>query len=308
MKTVSRKEVGSERWNTFCDSHKGAWWWWRGEWLDYQVARGTLDLSFGVDDAGRLIAICPLLLEERDGVRSFMMEGHPGPAFLSLQTLGGFTGYEIGREIALVEYGLILKHNVKKIMYRHSPFREEQNQIIHTETDWRDIPWHTQLLDLTPPIADLWRGVRSSYHSLIHHVEKTHEIVVDHGGKLLDAFRQIHAHEAGRETRPKATWDMMADWCKTGNGLHVCAVLGGVVVACAYFEIYKGAAYFGHAASLHKNVNHALVWRAVKELKARGVTALEMGWLDYPGEESRSVFKTGFGGCAVPIVAVERRW
>jgi len=297
MKIVSRSEIGPDRWNNFCDAHEGAWWWWRDEWLSYQVARGARDLSFGIDD-GDLVAICPLLLEERNGVRSFTMEGHPGPAPLFLNW----------QAVVLAQHKtetLIEAHAIKRQAYRSSPFVQPNGK---WPSMWSDISWHTQLLDLTPSLTDLWRGVRKSYHALIHHIEQTHKIVVDEDGTLLEAFRQLHAEVAGRETRPKTTWDMMADWCRMGNGLHICAILGGVVVAAVYFEVYKRGAYYGHAAALNKNVTHALIWRAIQELKARGVTQLEMGWLDYPGEESRGFFKTGFGGRAVPIVAVERRF
>lgn len=276
--TVIREEV----WDEFCDNHPPAWFWHTTKWRDYQIARGALDRSQYRIAEGKLIGIAPIF--ETDG--AWLMEGHPNPWPLDMN--------------ADIPKGT-------RAAFRTNPMTQPDLMVPSASFDgWRTWTWRSQVINLHPATLDLWAGVRKSYHALINHVEKTHEIIVDERGKLLDAFRQIHAYEAGRETRPRETWEMMADWCKTGNGLHICAILGGVVVACVYFEVYKGCAYYGHAASYHNNLTHALIWRGMQELKMRGVTQLEMGWLDYPGEEGRAVFKTGFGGEARTIYAVER--
>jgi hypothetical protein len=318
MKILTRQQIGSADWNAFCDLHPGAWWWWRGEWLDYQVARGTRDLSFGVLDGDRLLAICPLLLEERgasiadehmasarDTIRSFTIEGHPGPIpplFLNRSTISE-AAIMVQMEIERLAYN----HEIHRIAFRGSPLVSQTNI---APQSFHPCGWHTQLLDLTQSEAALHAGIRKSYTALINKAEREYEIVVDAGGKLLPAFREIHREKSGRETRPAETWDMMRSWCETDNGLHVCALHQGRVVACAYFEVYKRAAYYGHASSLVPNVQHALIWRAIRELKARGVEQLEMGWIDYPPEDigTRGKFKAGFGGRSVPVIAVERRW
>ena len=331
MKILTRQEIGPAAWDAFCLAHPGAWFLWTSAYLDYQAARGTRELSFGIVDDGlenmtfdpengifraertsRLVAICPLFLEEREGVRSFTMEGHPG-----LMPLGKIEGENIieatsdafDLQVDLISRidMLATQHGVRRVAFRNSPF---YNNWI-TSRSWSDISWHTQILDLTQSEAALHAGIRKSYKALINQVARTHEIVVDAKGDLLKAFKRLHFGEAGRQTRPDRTWEIQREWCEAGNGLIVAAMRWNVAVACTYWILYKGCAYYASSASINPNVTHTLVWRAMLELKARGVKQLEMGWLDYDkSDKGQGIarFKAGFGGETVPVIAVERRF
>src|SRR6267154_3469467 len=86
--------------------------------------------------------------------------------------------------------------------------------------------WQTQVLDLNQPEALLWRGVRKSYHSLIHGAQGHADYawtVVDHGKTHVNELvcRAIHGESAGRETRPPETWAMMDAWINGGHSLTV---------------------------------------------------------------------------------------
>lgn len=327
MKILSREEIDPETWNVFCDSHPGAWWWWRSEYLDYQIARGSKDLSFGILDADRLVAICPLMLEEKtvcemhpDGEgashwqeRSFTMEGYPGPWPKHENT-------RTGRFVLQQVESLAREHRVSHLAWRQSPFEATRvsagiveiiDEKMSSVPCLTGISWHTQVLDLTQSEADLHAGLRKSYQALINAANRSHEIVADSTGMLMEPFRLLHREKSGRETRPKATWDMQVEWCRQGNGLVVAAKLGGVWDAFSYWVIYKNCAYYGSSTAVSRNIMHACVWRAMLELKARGVESLEMGWIDYDMSEKGlgiSAFKRGFGGEAVPVIAVERRF
>jgi len=307
MRVLQRAEIGAEAWDAFCLAHLGAWFIWTSAYLDYQAARGSRELSFGIMDGDRLVAICPLFLEDRDGMRSFTMEGHPGPG-----PIAHIDNPEIGAKIIMqgLEYleGLAKEHQSHMFAFHANVF--QPIPFVHTE-QYRDISWHTQMIDLTQSEADLHAGIRKSYTSLINHVTRTHEIIVDDKGKLLKAFRRLHFGQVGRETRPERTWEIQREWCQAGNGLIVAAKRWDVAVACTYWIIYKNCGYYASSASINRNITHALVWRAMLELKARGVERLEMGWLDYDkSEKGQGIarFKTGFGGEAVPVIAVERRF
>lgn len=306
MRIVPRAEIGVKAWNAFCDSHPGAWWWWRNEWISYQLARGARDLSFGILDADRLVAICPLLLEERDGVRSFTMEGHPGPG-----PVVHSPGHDWAEIVAVAKdrvNALAAEYKASRVAYRWSPYSNDMPTVRGLA---RDISWHTQLLDLTSSEADLHASIRKSYTSLINHAARTHEIVVDPAGDLIPEFRKLHIAKCGRETRPVETWWMQRDWCTQGNGLIVAAFLGGAMVAATYWILYKDAGYFASSSSLHRSINHALIWRAMLECKKRGIQLLELGWQGYATDEKGKqieFYKRGFGGYQVPVVAVERQW
>lgn len=299
MDIFPRASIPTAQWDAFCDAHTGAWWWWRSEWLNYQVARGGKeDLSFGIMRDGIIEGICPLFFEQG----AFTVEGHPGPRPILLWRCESIQG-ELERILA--------KYKPRRAAFRCSPFDTFSPPSYRPVPDegFTDISWHAQFIDLTQSREAIWRGLRKSYHSLIHRAEETHDILIDDQGELIRQFWELHVTCAGRETRPYRTWEMQAEWCKQGNGLIVAASLGGVVTAATYWLIYKRCAYYASSAAIHKDVTKALIWRAVLELKAGGVETLELGWIDYPGDPAGiGHFKQGFGGYTAPVVAVERRW
>ena len=162
--------------------------------------------------------------------------------------------------------------------------------------------WQTRVIDLTASEADLWRGVRKSYHALIHRVERHYGVGVWEPSGILTA-RALHDAEAGRETRPMATWTLMQDWIRQSRGLLVGACHAGMPVGYAYFLVHEDWAYYASAASRVPDVNHALAWLAIKTLKARGVRQLELGWQGHATDDkgrALEFFKRGFGGVDVP--------
>lgn len=183
--------------------------------------------------------------------------------------------------------------------------------------------WNTRIVDLALDEAEVWSGVRKSYRSLIHAAERalTVEALAALGaGGLIRTCQRVHRFACGgRQTRPDATWDLMGDWAGDGRGLIAMAFdyqnrppemtddasgFDGVglwppVVDFAYFVVNGSWAYYASAASLRPGVHHAVVWRALLALKARGVRWAELGWQGEARDaKGRSVewFKTGFGG------------
>lgn len=162
--------------------------------------------------------------------------------------------------------------------------------------------WSTRVIDLSVTEAELWRGIRKSYKALIHQAERTHEIVVCEPHDI-EGFRLVHYREAGRETRPPATWAVMGDWLRSGHAVLIGAVIGSKWYAFACFAGMGDSAYYFSAAATKQNVNHALIWRAMKHLKAHGVKQLEMGWQGQAADEKGKAiefFRTGFGGVDKP--------
>ena len=301
---LTRAEIGEARWNAFVDAHPGGWWFHRWEWLAYQVARKqSEELSFGIVEGDSLVAICPLFLEERAGVRSFTMEGHPGPVALGSERWQA----EVWR--------LTLERTIDRVAFRgHIRSAQVEPVVLDQYPEpplfvWDNISWQTQVLDLTQSESALHVGLRHSYRSLINKASRECEIVVDREGELIPSFRLLHIQDAGRETRPRETWEMQAAWCRSNNGLVIAAFRGVRMVGATFWIVYKRQGYFASSASTEPNITHALVWRAMLELKAMGVRALELGWVDYPKDPpGLGKFKSGFGGEPRMIVAVEKRW
>lgn len=172
--------------------------------------------------------------------------------------------------------------------------------------------WSTHVVDLTQPDDVLRSGIRKSYRSgrdSINQVIQRYAITLCQPVDI-EAFRWLHLQDAGRVTRPQATWDLMGEWLKSGTGLLVGAAVGSDWRAFAYFEVFDGWSFYGHAASLDRPVQHALIWTAMKALKARGVRTLELGWQGEATDEkglNLEHFKRGFGGVTVPLSTLYRQ-
>jgi len=159
--------------------------------------------------------------------------------------------------------------------------------------------WQTRVCDLALSEAELWQGVRKSYHSLIHAVERQHPIREGRTAVDIGIAAAFHQAEAGRQTRPIETWELMAEWIESGHGLLM--MTSGAFVYCT---VYQAWSYYHSSAALEKNLTHALLWHAMKALKARGVRWLELGWqareCDSDKDRGISMLKRGLGGYDMP--------
>lgn len=96
----------------------------------------------------------------------------------------------------------------------------------------------------------------------------------------FEVFRALHAKDAGRITRPKATWDLMQQWvCDR----HALLVMVGDEAAALYITHGMGAYYASTARNpaaapeRHRLLGTALMWRAMRRLSATGHRWLDLG-------------------------------
>ena len=181
--------------------------------------------------------------------------------------------------------------------------------------------WNTRIIDLGLEERVLWRDTRKSYHSLINkattggslrvHAERFSVVV-------STVCRTLHERAAGRVTRSMRTWHLQREW--VDNGRAVCMIANADsrddtvplvdrlrTVGFAYAVINGSWAYYFSGATVEDNVQHALQWRLILELKARGVTTYEIGWQGHAEDEKGKAiefFKRGFGGADVPAVLI----
>lgn len=214
---------------------------------------------------------------------------------------------------AMVHDWIVSQPQITRWRFRSSPLAQHPDasaiRAAFLEYGFRDISWRTRLVDLALTEAELWRGIRKSYHSLIHAGEKRLCLNI---ACNVDDLHGCHAAAAGRDTRPPATWEFMQRWLNEKAALLVTArdpCNADAVVGAAYWYVWKGAAYYGSAAYLVDNVAHAVIWRSLQALRGLGVRRVEMGWQGHATDEKGrhiEFFKRGFGGEDVPLVVVER--
>lgn len=270
---VARAELPIGAWDAFVYNHPSGWFFHTEAWIRYALAYtpDAIDQSSAWLQADDIVAVVP------------HVAGYGGQPNAEPLTIVGET--------------------------RESP----ESWIIRpmrTPMDWKATtavePFTTQVLDLSQSEQELWRGLRKSYHSLIHKAEREREIyVVDDQSWNFHAMQyaaEVHREAAGRSTRANLTWEEMSLWIRTGNGVLVRAQNArGRDVGYAYAIRYKNWAYYASGASLERDLSHALIWHTIKTLKADGRTRyFELGWQaresDTDKDRGIAHFKAGFGG------------
>ncbi|MBF0369961.1 MAG: hypothetical protein HQL52_10950 [Magnetococcales bacterium] len=178
------------------------------------------------------------------------------------------------------------------------------------------------VVDLFQSEEALWQGVRKSYKSLINWGEKHLEPQIVSGremtGEKMEAFRQNHIQQAGRETRSPQTWALQRQMVEAGEGFCVYGHWQGELVSSSLFLHSDHYTLYGVSASerklFDKPLAHSLIWKAMVHAKSLGHRYFEMGDRLYPElgatgpvpSENRSEptpkemgisrFKGGFGG------------
>ena len=283
-------EILAADWDAVVDAIPDAWFWHRRGWLAYQRAYytgdGDVDRSAAVMEDGRIVGLLPLIV--RAGGRA-VMDGRPGPVFTDAQ-------------VARRASGLVLDHvrrcGVTSWTFAGIPQRARPDFGRAVET---------RIVDLRETEAALWRGVRRSYHALIHRAEHQHAIRVGAGDHLAVCYMRAHQASA---TRPRSgrTYSLQMEWARAGQAAIALAFRHGddgdqraIPVAAAYAIVYKRRAYYASGPSTERDVQHAVQWALVKHLAAIGAEYYETGYLpDDPSDKDRGIqkFKEGFGGDA----------
>lgn len=174
-------------------------------------------------------------------------------------------------------------------------FSERKMNVTYCQTEHL-----SQVIDLR---THKWSDVRKSYHSIIHRGQEQLEILDEED---ILAFKSVHQCAFG-SVRSISTYEIQNYWIKSGNAMAVSARnKKDEFVAAALWIIYVGCAYYASAPSLEKNTMHAVIWKSLHLLKARGVTLVELGQIDGETEKEKNVgkFKAGFGGEPKPFTIV----
>jgi len=167
--------------------------------------------------------------------------------------------------------------------------------------------WLTQVINLAPPETYLWQSVRHSYKTLIrrHELSVQHVDPVQAGSFSVNIARRMHNTRARRETRPKASWEIMGVWAIEGKADYW-VIHDSIENPIGYIFVvsYEGWNYYHSGVSTERNITHALLWTAIAACKRNGDQEFEVGWLGRPGDSAKdksiSFFKTGFGGSPRP--------
>ena len=292
--TVPAASIDAAEWNATVDRLQDAWWWHRSEWRAYQAARGLLDLSVGFreDATGDLVGLAPLMVSQATASG----EGYPAPV--------ADRQWIEDTDVRRLAAAWAASHGVEVWLAYGRPVDPLDGCRAAPDACTRVVC----IGDETPGI--LWQNIRRSYHAIIHKAGRDYAMHTwsgESGGDISAAIMccaDIHRTAAGRDTRSAATWELMGDWVRKGHALIIGVSHNADLAGYIYVITYKSWAYYASAATLAKNLNHALQWAAIKTLRQAGIAHYELGYMPAnPTEKERSIqhFKEGFGGADWPF-------
>ena len=264
--------------HAYCDERQLAW--------EYRV-----NLSFAVTRNNEIVGICPMILDG-DSV-SYQGEACPQPLYDN----------DSDRDELLQH----LRSAIDEYKVDHYAFIGTIDAKDGVGFMSRLInAFQTRVIDLQPlkeiESISRWLNVRKSYKSLINKGQKTHRIERSTDPRDVGILHALHKKSAGKETRHQRTWDLMAAWVQSGYA-YLCTAWNsaGICDGAVFIYSYKGHQYYGHAATTVKDINHALLWKALSTSTA---DTFEMGWQGHytNGKEADiEFFRRGFGGKDHPL-------
>lgn len=320
-------------WDNFCLESDDAWFWHTSKWLEhvlnFRFDSNSESRSFFVKKDNKIAAICPLILEGKDGFKEFSynLDYGPVPAFVN-----DLTKKEQEKIMKLVfnHMNYLAKENeVKRVRMRfavlNSSFIETRKQRYNylMKFDYLDNSLNTQVVDLRYSMEELRKEIRHGHDADIDRASKILTVeIFDHSNITKEAFDWyllLHHGDEGRLKRKEIAFDMMYNWIKEGNAFLIGAKKENKFVGFSYFFVFKNNAYYGSACNdpgFHDiPIAHFLQWKAIEWMKKKEYKFYEIGWQHYddtlqnfPTEKDKSIskFKRGFGGFTAPLFRAEK--
>jgi len=318
-------------WDQFCLESESAWFWHTTNWLDYCVEYGkarynTRNLSFYLSDDVGIVAICPLLAENREGLVEFAATGGgnyiAAPAFRNdlkeerLERIQKAVFSEIDR--------LAQEHKVKRALFRLVALLNNANYNWLLKQGYWDVSINSQVIDLSLEKNVLWNSVRKGHKYDINRGRKHYKInffdKYNADKNIFDQYRLLHHKAAGRITRPVETFEMMYRWILAEEGMLCAVSWEDKYIGFSYISLYNKSAYYSSASDDPDFTNavpisHIIQWSVIEWLKERGYRYYEIGSqqfgpliYDKPSQKdiNISLFKRGFGGKTVPLFRGEK--
>ncbi len=331
MDILALSEDTADAWREIALSSDEGWFWHTPEWLGFVKAIGAdafvADLSFLVVRDRVPLAICPVILETREGYRRFSYLGEFVPYPALKPQLDESTAGKVIAEYSAQLDRLAAQHDVAYARVIVPSLSEAANVATPAwnpllRHGFLDISGASQVVSLTPDMAALWHDVRKGHRSDVKRAASQCAITVWDAATITDAkfdeYRTLHAIDAGRVTRAVTTFDMMLGWVRSGNAVLIEARRGEQVVVFAVLILFRDGAYYASSCKLpglDVPAMHLIQWEAITWLKSRGIARYDLGmqyfgpaWSHVPSAKDLSIakFKRGFGGATKRLDVVEK--
>lgn len=338
MNVVTLDDLGPERWDRFCLESDDAWFLHTTHWLDYTLSLnpplfGGVPEAFAVTENGDVLAVCPLISENRSsrysGGRQFAYGGEACP----IPALRNGLAEEKRREtldcvFAHIDH-LARQRNMARASFRHNTLAISYRVDgpiplnIPIRYGYLENNLFSQVVDLHQEEEQLLRTMRKGHRYDIHKAIKILDCEVfgqqTISDRIFGLYGELHAKAAGRQTRPSRTFELMRSWVSAGMAALCGARLDRQYVGFALVFTYKDGGFYASSCNDpdHKAlpIGHGIQWGLIRYLKGHGIKRYDLGlqfwnnmfhYLPSPKEIAISRFKRGFGGNTVPVLSAEK--
>lgn len=285
-----RSKINPQDWDAFCNEQPDAFVWQRSGWLSYirDYDPECQERSFiVVDHRQNIRAIVPLFVK---GTRVGYGDGDlcPGMVIEMNHTL-------FERNLMVPMIFAEMRRRLQDVdaggwwWWTDAPGARKWMKYCCASFPVQSHMWRTSVVDLSQSTDDLLAGIRKTYRHIIRDDE--HEI------RSNDPEGYVECHmRACPGARPDESYKHNLWWAQSGGAHTVCAYEDGKPVAAAMALLDKGWAYYGSGPSVKGNVQHAVQWRMIRDLKKKGYKFYELGNIDAEGEKEQAIsfFKRGF--------------
>tara|TARA_B100000029_G_C17571966_1_gene956904 strand:+ start:908 stop:1987 length:1080 start_codon:yes stop_codon:yes gene_type:complete len=337
MEIVSLGRQYWEKWNEFCIQSDDAWFWHTTWWMEYTLKHNpellATSKSFFITDGSRILAICPLIMEEHvyQGLshREFSYSGSYGISPATANELSAKGRRAILRLLFDHIDSLAINNNVERMSLRCSPLSPSYSISNAPQSNWlmrynlMDVSLNTQVIDLGDDLDNIRRSMRRDIRKQIDNASRSLTVKIFNNENIthdiFEQYRALHCLASGRVTRPASTFEMMYSWIKMGFAVLFGAVLDDEYVGFFFVTTYKSGAYNGSSCrdpNHHKiPIGHFLRWEIARWLKEQDFEYYEIGiqqynWLlhDFPSQKEINISeaKRGLGGLTIPLFQAEK--
>jgi len=322
-------------WDNFCQESDDAWFWHTSDWInfifEYQLNSEAKNLSFSIQEKGKILAIIPLILEvkkiENNSISGFYFSDWATPLPALSNNLSSSDKEKVYQIILKEIDRLSQKNSVSISRFVLSPlsitFLNKKYSLIDkifSSFNYHDINISSQIIDLSKPLNELRKNLRHGHKADITRGEKTLSTSVFDSSnitpEIFDQYISLHKKRFSSSDRPSSTFNSMFKLIKNSRNFIVFAFLDKIPVGASYFYTFKNNAFYGSACNdpdiTNLPVSHVIQWSAIKYMKDKQMKFYEIGHQPYwsPNKKQLGIshFKKGFGGLIIPFFAKEKKY
>ena len=289
--------------------------------LAYQKSHGTVcqDISLVIDWGSKPVAVWPLSLSIKSNKIELSSQGMPvqPPLFVKLCP-------ESSRK-RISKYCLDIIDNLSKELNIDSWKSSESFNFSIGFSEWHILSmsrgafcstYHELFLNLESCMDEIKKNFRKSYKSLINSdmSDWTIKVLDVENKSVWNQFKELHHKVSGKKTRSDDTWEIHYNDILNGHGFLVYLLHNnsGKMDGGGFFNFTRDEGLYAVGAYnrdlFHKPIGHVIQYRAIQELKKRGIIWYKLGARPYFTEEPRATekefsisdFKQGFASHIFP--------